>query len=478
MCDPNAGQIYRRCYFRYLISPTVPKFIICPSVWSGTGVSLWRGCMKSLNQHLLEIRSGGWEVIQGKVIALLKKLTLLIHAVWAVPVVLIIRCIRPWRIVRFGMIDSSRIGSFAIEVGQMWAMCHQQSGKYLDLYWFNKPLSNEFWAEMTRRNFPVYFWVRPLDIWNRIIPGGVTHNYPFDVPPDSRDIIGWLEESEKKMEFLPSENARGKAWLRKQGWKDGDSFVCLLVRDSSYLDNTYPNTDPSLVDGTQYNPKHGYGWNHLNYRDSDIATYVPAAEWLADQGVWVLRMGKVMAKPIPCSHPRIIDYPFHPEKNDFQDIWLFANCDLCITTLTGPDIVSDIYRRPLLLVNYLPFRYLFSWSNAMHIPKTLVWQESEKPLNLRELIKYHSEYYDRIGIRIIDLTPEEITSAVQERWQRLQGTWTDTDEDHMRYNQFWDIVKADPEFLHASVHIKPGWIHPESRAGAIWLRSKGNDFFR
>ena len=45
-------------------------------------------------------------------------------------------------------------------------------------------------------------------------------------------------------------------------------------------------------------------------------------EWLADQGVWVLRMGKIMERPIPTEHPRIVDYAFEPNKSDFLDIWL------------------------------------------------------------------------------------------------------------------------------------------------------------
>ena len=113
----------------------------------------------------------------------------------------------------------------------------------------------------------------------------------------------------------------------------------------------------------------------------------------------------------------------------------------------------------------------------MHIPKTLVWSGTEKPLNLQELFKFHSEYYERIGIKIIDLTPEEILSAVQERWQRRQGTWIDTEADIMRHHRFWEVMKTQPNFHNADTHIIHGLIHPESRAGTIWLRSREDGFF-
>jgi len=288
----------------------------------------------------------------------------------------------------------------------------------------------------------------------------------------SRDIYGWYQQTQPSS-FLPDEDIRARAWLTKMGWQEGDRFVCLLVRDSAYLDNTYQNTDCRNPGGVEFNPKNGYGWKHLDYRDSDIATYVPAAEWLADQGVWVIRMGKIMAKPIPTSHPRIVDYAFSPDKSDFLDIWLFAHCDFCISTGTGLDVLCDIYRKPILFLNFMPLLSLWSWSNAMHLTKTLVWKKSGIKLNLRENIDCYSlEYYDQAGIEIIDLTPEEILVSVQELWERMKGTWVDSKEDIQLQNRFWELLKTHPDY-----HKLHHWIHPQARAGATWLRNHGEDFF-
>jgi putative glycosyltransferase (TIGR04372 family) len=144
---------------------------------------------------------------------------------------------------------------------------------------------------------------------------------------------------------------------------------------------------------------------------------------------------------------------------------------LCITTFTGPDIVSDSYRRPLLALNFPTLQQIFSWSDAMHVPKTLIWNESGIPLNVGELFDVNEEYYERIGIKIVDLTPDEILAAVQERWQRLKGTWVDTEEDLLCNRRFWEILKANPKF-----YLGNNWIHPEARAGAAWLRSKTDEF--
>lgn len=421
--------------------------------------------MKPLSKHFNELSSGGCPVLARKLKTLfsllLRRIFLLLHWFWAIPGVLVIRCLSPWRIIRLGSIRSERIGHFVADAGQQWAM-QQPSQQYLDLYWIQEPTCNEFWAKMVKRNFQVYPWVRPLDIWNRILPGG-SHHYRPTTTTDSRDIYGWLEKTQAKLQFLPEEDEQAKAWLRHQGWQDGEPFVCLLVRDSAYL-----NTDPmhKLV-----NPG---GWDYHNYRDSDIATYVPAAEWLAEQGVWVLRMGKIMTKPIPSSHPRIIDYAFHPEKSDFLDIWLFAHCDLCITPGSGPDAISDVYRRPLLCVNYASLPLFFSWSNALHVPKNLFWKQSGHHLNLCEYWKhsyFHTEEYDQNCIEVVDLTPNEILDAVQEVWQRIQKTWVDTEDDLKRQQKFWKTSKSQPNF--SKYH---GWIHPESRIGSVWLRNMGDNF--
>jgi putative glycosyltransferase (TIGR04372 family) len=339
-------------------------------------------------------------------------------------------------------------------------MRQQQSKHYLDLYWFSSfqdlywfsPKScNDFWAKMVKRNFLVFprLYLKPIASWNKILPGGAIHHNSYTYTPTG-DLFGKVPVP---MSFLPDEDAEAKAWLCRQGWQEGEPFVCLLVRDSSFKG------------------EHGRQGG-FTFRNSDIATYATAAEWLAEQGVWVLRMGKKMAKPIPTNHPRIIDYAFHPEKSDLLDIWLFAHCDFCITTSSGPDMISAVYHRPLLVLNFLPLN-LFSWANAMHVPKKLVWQKSNSPLTCREYLDNYgeSDYLKYAGIQWIDLSSEEILAAVQEWWQRLKGTWVDTKSSLDRHHRFWEIYRNHPDF--PTYHSR---VHPECRMGATWLESKGDAF--
>ncbi|MDG6218101.1 MAG: TIGR04372 family glycosyltransferase [Candidatus Thermoplasmatota archaeon] len=429
--------------------------------------------MTSINYHLKAIRVGGVPILGRKIQTLFMRilafLFLSLNSVWAILGVLIIRSLRPWRIIRLGTLKSNRIGHLVADSGHQWAMIQQQSKKILDLYWLDwsrQAMVNDFWIKMIRRNFTICLLFWPLDFWNQILPGGEIHHRPTSIT-GSRDIHGYLEHAEETMRFLPDEDKDAKAWMRLQGWQDGDPFVCLLVRDNQYL-----QSDPQHIWRLESQKDF---WHYQKYRDSDIATYEPAAEWLANQGVWVFRMGKIMGKSISSNHPRIIDYAFHPDRSDFLDVWLFAHCNLCITTGVGPDMISDVYRRPILALNFLPLSYSFSWSDAMHLPKTLVWQETGVPLTLKEHLDNNylqTEQYIQAGIQIIDLTPEEILSAVQERWQRIQGTWVDSEDDIARHQRFWNVLKSHQDF--DKYH---GWVHPEARGGALWLRSMGEEFF-
>ena len=399
-----------------------------------------------------------WTFFARKAIGLTRKLRFLliltIHGTWALPAVMVIRLLRPILIIRVGTFRYDRIGHFAADVGHQWAKLHVQPRNIVDWYWLDGPTTNNQWEMMVRRNFSIYSWTKYLDFWNCFIPGGMVHHRP-STTNGSRDIEGLLERAQTKLKFLPSEDVDGKTWLRAQGWQEGEPFVCLLVRDSAYLNSE---------------PKHSKrSWEYHKYRESDIETFIPAAKWLAEQGVWVLRMGKTMARQIPMIHPKVIDYAFHPDKSDFLDVWLFANCDLCITTLSGPDMISDVYRKPILAINFLPLLHLWSWSNVLHHPKKICWKDSGKTLSLIEYLDHSyltSDQYRDNGIDIVDLKPNEITETVQECWHRIEGKWVVSSDEIEQQKQFFGVLRQSPEF--SKYH---GWIHPESRLSMSFLRN-------
>ena len=47
------------------------------------------------------------------------------------------------------------------------------------------------------------------------------------------------------------------------------------------------------------------------------------------------------------------------------------------------------------------------------------------------------EQHQQVDLEIRDLNAEEILMCTQEFWQRLQGTWHDTDDDLILHRKFW-----------------------------------------
>lgn len=405
------------------------------------------------------------QVIQGGLPVLTRKLTkvegksshfslFLLHGLWAVPVVFLMRVMKPFKTIRIGAPRVSRIGHFAADVGQRKARdLIEGCADAIDWYYLdvNANCSNHYWAKVTGRWLRLSRWAQYVSFWNRLIPFGKAHQIDLS-DSSSRDVGGYLEKAHLNLPITADEEASAVLWMSQFGWKIGDPFVCLMVRDAEYL-----NTEFS-----------GKNWEYHSYRDSDIKTYIKAINYLTSNDIFVFRMGKKMANPAEISNPKFIDYPFLKEKSDMLDVWLFANCNLCITTGSGPDMISDVFRRPILAVNFLPLQCLWSWSNALHHPKPLKWRSSQKVLTVDEYLTHSyqtTEEYNRHGIEIHDLTDHEIYEAVKEAWQRVSGTWVSTTKGQELHQKFIQTLTSHPDF---DKYHK--FIHPKSRISENFIK--------
>lgn len=411
------------------------------------------------SRQLKQIQEEGIFAILRKIKMLLLKLMKLFFVFMAVPIVLTIRILKPVVWIRFGYFLGSRIGHFAFDVE--YYLVEKELGKQpkkaIDYFFYRwgKP-ANTFFARMCERQVRVRSWAEFLFTANHWLPGGHDHEVlPAMRRINSRDLKGLFQQAETKLYFTDEENMKGKTFLEKIGCKEGNKFVCLIVRDKAYL-----NTD--LVH------KRGI-WDYHNFRDTSINTYEESALDLVEKGYWVFRMGKVIDKPFLANHQQIIDYANSNYKNDFLDIWLMANCFFCISTGTGLDEVARVFRRPAVYVNYLPTQLIVTYDHCITVPKNLVWQETKQRLTLSEHLAHsyqHSEKYEKARILVQDLTQEEILQAVEEMEARLNGSWKDSEEDNQLQNRFWEIFKAWPEYKKHH-----GRIHPKARVGSAFLKA-------
>jgi len=410
--------------------------------------------------HYSHIKEEGWIAIKRKIFRLMRRIGVTISLSFlAIPVVLIVRIIRPLIWVRFGAVRSDVIGNSVFNAEYYLSERALNLSNALDLFYFQSAIvSNEQWALMVRRRLRIHPFVRYLENANNLIPFGQNHCVIMMPPGRFGDIKGVLPITRPQTPFTEEEDRRGRKFLEEIGAKQGERFICLLVRDSYYKLKMQQHIKNN--------------WSYHDYRDSDIDTFKNTALKLAEKGYWVLRMGKKVQKTFNVDHLRVLDYANSSYRSDFLDIWLMANCHFCITTGTGLDDVCNAFRRPLVQVNQIPIGFFRGWvPNYVNRYCILKYKNSGEFISLREQIKTGiidaglKEDFEKRNIEIIYNTPEEIMETVGEFEERLAGTWEETEEDIKLQNLYWKLLRTWPDFNQCI-----GYIRPEARVSALFLR--------
>jgi putative glycosyltransferase (TIGR04372 family) len=266
---------------------------------------------------------------------------------------------------------------------------------------------------------------------NSKFPGGKVHNIGSNVHND-RDIFNLLATSSPHLSFTEEEEERGRKFLRSIGIPEGQPFVCLNVRDSAYYG----------VIGAS-NDKH-------EYRDSSIENYVMAAEAIARRGFFVLRMGRSVHRPLVSRAREIIDYAYQQMGNDFLDVYLGANCHMCLSSGSGFDAIPAIFRRPVSLVNLCPIEAPASSQNyRVYTGRAHFDATTGKQLTLRQIVARGLAWtattsaYKKANIVLKENEPHEIVDVAIETLGRIDGTWRTDSEGERLQNAFRQIMPLD-----------------------------------
>ena len=420
-----------------------------------------------IERQLLQVKQGGRAVLFRKMKRglqiLLKILIKLPLYISAFPVVIVIRIISPWFLVRWDGLMRSRIGHLAANT-EMY-LCERDAGinvpkqRHVDLFYMaDKPICNRQLAIMWKRVLPIWpSWILDsINRVNRLMPGGGCHEVG---DRGALDVNNLLDRFPPHLEFTSEEEARGKAGLNVIGIPPDAPFVCLIVRDSAYLYQHIPIAN----------------WSYHNYRDSDIQKYILAAEGLADRGYFVIRMGAKVREVMETTHPRVIDYATNGMRSDFMDIYLGSKCEFCISTGLGLDAIPEMFRRPIVYVNMVPLGYLHTFRKEfVSLTRKHFSKEEGRILTLREIFSngcgfcMHTSDYESKDVELIENTPEEIRDVVIEMVERLTGTWKPHEDDETLQRCFWEIFST-----HAVDNYRGRPLHGEIRGrfGAHFLRN-------
>jgi len=305
-------------------------------------------------------------------------------------------------------------------------------------------------------------WRRVLHIWpewilypvirvNSLIPKGEAHNVGNNTQND-RDVFNLLDKSAPHLKFSAEEELRGEVELAKMGIPIKNPFICLIVRDSAYLESHQPKD-----------------WSYHDYRDCDINNFILAAEKLAGKGYFVIRMGKKVNSMMSVDNPMIIDYAANGMQSDFMDVYLGAKCAFCVSTSTGFDAIPLIFRRPIVFVDMVPIGYLFTFcSKNIAILRHHYSNQLNRELTLSEIFDkglgfaLRTNDYESKGVKLIENSPEEICDVVIEMAENIENKWQSTSDIEDLQYKVYEIYHKNSCFpliaaiVHGDIRIKFG----------------------
>ena len=367
------------------------------------------------------------------------------HLIFFLPLALIILLIQPLYLIRLGFISSSRVGNFfiipEIHLAEKKEKIIISNNKGKDFFYFDKDISNSFIAKKIRENLNIlpFYFLMPIYknfiffsryfifIKKHIIKN---HNYIRD----SKNLL----EKHSPIITLNSDEINAAISILSLLNPQKKKIAIFFIRDEAYLNFLYPKTN----------------WENDNLRNIELNKFIKSIKFLADNDYIVFRMGKNMKNKLNLDHPNVVDYAFSNYRSDFMDFYLASNCDICISTDTGMDIISDVHKVPMGIIQF-PISWIRSQRpNVLTLPRLIKNKTTDKILTLNEIFKNKvaSNRDNRIlinkNLELVDFDEDEILLFVKEVYERKQGIFTEDRIDKSNQKKFWDVflnkIKDDP----------------------------------
>jgi len=201
-------------------------------------------------------------------------------------------------------------------------------------------------------------------------------------------------------------------------------YFCFLANNITY------KTKQAKDIGSKYFASN----NYERARTTTLQSYFPVANLLHKNGISAVRLGA--SQDNLADDPIINDYAARrKDMDDFNDLALMNYCKFFVGPNSGVWLLARAFNRPTCLVNVFPW----PWINipmlepSVVIPKKL-WNTSEKRfLTINEMVEMEAQFhwksfygldiYQELAIEVIENTPQEITGAVTEINDRIDGVW-------------------------------------------------------
>jgi len=401
--------------------------------------------LNKINIHFSQIKRGGLIVFFTKLKKLFYLLIQLPLYLNSILLIILIRLIRPWFLIRWEKLSPARLGHFALDF-EVYS-CKKDENfntpkqKYIDIFFFHPNyICNEKLYKMVKKKLftlPTFFLL-PLFNVNRFLDlfilGGKQHEIGL-VRNEERDIYDLFSKYKPHISLNYKEELNGKKILNEFGIPNNAKFVCLVVRDHFYLDR---HKSHSLKDYSQ-----------SNYRNGNIDRYILAAEELVKRDYYVFRMGMNDIKPFNTVNKKIIDYANTKLRSDFMDVYLGSKCSFCISNGCGFDAIPYIFRKPIAYIQQTLGVLHTEREQDLLLLQPHLNKKNNARLNVSEIflsnvaLAGHTDEFEKNNVILEENSPEDIKNLVVEMEERLSGNWKETEEDLLLQKKFWSTLEAN-----------------------------------
>jgi len=401
-----------------------------------------------LFKQLKDIKEIGFQEFLKKIKLFIKNVLtyefLLNRLIFFIPGIFIITfliLVRPIILIRLGVLHrrfGHFIGNIELYLLEKQNNINTPKSKHIDLWVMPNQIPNSYMAIIIRRHLKIININPKLILEAKHIINFFYGKSPFfigDNTQQDRDVNNLLYKSKTILALNEKEISEGERILTKYGIKKDEKIVCMINRDDLYLKKKYPE-HPFL--------------SSQSFRDSNIKNYIKSAEFLAEKGFYVFRMGSIVKDPLKSKNKKIIDYATNGMRTEFLDIYLAFRCVFSIVTSTGWDALPVIFRKPIVYVNSAPIGIIATFTpDNIHIFKHHKKYNKKNYLNFKEIENHgvmysleNSDYADR-NIELVENSEAEILDAVEEMYFKLYKP--DYYKFHITLNQS-DIWSQFPKY--------------------------------
>ena len=218
---------------------------------------------------------------------------------------------------------------------------------------------------------------------------------PHDINYFSWEFVEMQEWGKQHQNYLPPNLKKIKKDFAEQerikiGIPLGDWFVCLHFRDIEQNSN----------------------------RNQNIENCIKGIEAINNAGGWVVRLGSNSMPPLPAMD-KVIDYAHSSFKSELMDLYFISECKFFIGISSGPYVVSNLLKKPVLLINMTDWgASMILKKNDLAIPKHVYSLSKRRFFSVKEVLdhpKMVQIYGNTLGdFELIENSSDEIYEAIEE----------------------------------------------------------------